>query len=168
MLVCACGRWMHTEGVEEAPHENPEHWMVRSECLGCGLWVGLEGPKKDVASLVDRIMWSDDARHVLNRKPPYIAKLFKEEVEDYTRTVGQRVITFDLLAQAKQGGAVEWDPDAEARLSNIPGPIRAMAKIELERTAAEHGDGRVTIALMEEVKARYFGMAAPKGQEGQL
>jgi hypothetical protein len=35
-----------------------------------------------------------------------------------------------------------------------------MAKIELERTAAERGTTRITVALMEEVKARYFGMGA--------
>jgi hypothetical protein len=35
-----------------------------------------------------------------------------------------------------------------------------MAKVELERTALERGQPRVTVALMEEVKAKYFGMAA--------
>ena len=30
--------------------------------------------------------------------------------------------------------------------------------IELERTAADRGETRITVALMEEVKARYFGM----------
>jgi hypothetical protein len=37
-----------------------------------------------------------------------------------------------------------------------------MARLELERTAAERGQACVTVALMEEVKARYFGMAASK------
>jgi hypothetical protein len=40
--------------------------------------------------------------------------------------------------------------------------VRAMARIELERTAADRGDTRITVALMEEVKARYFGMASSK------
>jgi hypothetical protein len=35
-----------------------------------------------------------------------------------------------------------------------------MAKIELERTAAARGESRITVALMDEVKAKYFGMAA--------
>jgi hypothetical protein len=35
-----------------------------------------------------------------------------------------------------------------------------MARIELERTAADRGAARITVALMEEVKARYFGMGA--------
>jgi hypothetical protein len=37
-----------------------------------------------------------------------------------------------------------------------------MARIELERTAADRGEARITVALMEEVKARYFGMSAQK------
>jgi hypothetical protein len=35
-----------------------------------------------------------------------------------------------------------------------------MARIELERTAADRGLSTVTVALMEEVKARYFGMGS--------
>jgi hypothetical protein len=67
-----------------------------------------------------------------------------------------------LMAQARQGGVVAWEPEAEQRLVNVPGPVRAMAKLELERTAIERGLSQVTVALMEEVKARYFGMAASK------
>jgi hypothetical protein len=37
-----------------------------------------------------------------------------------------------------------------------------MAKVELERTAADRGQTRITVALMEELKAKYFGMAAQK------
>jgi hypothetical protein len=35
-----------------------------------------------------------------------------------------------------------------------------MARVELERTAADRGTARVTVALMEEIKAKYFGMGA--------
>ena len=54
---------------------------------------------------------------------------------------------------------VEWSPDAERRLANVPSGIRTMAKTELERTALDRGMPEVTVALMEEVKTRYFGMA---------
>jgi len=46
--------------------------------------------------------------------------------------------------------------------SALPAPVRTMARIELERTAADRGETRITVALMEEVKARYFGMASSK------
>ncbi len=161
MLVCNCGRWMHTEGVDERSGPGgEEHWLVRSECRGCGLRVGLEGPVELVGSLVDRLVWSDDARHALERMPPYVAWLVRPDIEDYARSKHQPVVTWNLFAEARQGGAMSWDPDAEERLQNIPAPIRAMAKVELERTASERGESRVTVSLMEEVKARYFGMAA--------
>jgi hypothetical protein len=60
---------------------------------------------------------------------------------------------------------VEWSPDAALRLDNVPPGIRAMAKIELERTALDRGMPEVTVTLMEEVKTRYFGMAVGRSKE---
>lgn len=165
MLVCDCGRWMHTEGVDECPggaDPTPPLWLVRSECLGCGLSVGCEAPAAEVIGLVDRLLWTDDAAHALSRKPPHVAALVKQDVEGYARSKGQRVVTLAVMAQARQGGEVGWEPEAEQRLVNVPAPVRAMARMELERTAIERGLARVTVSLMEEVKARYFGMAASK------
>jgi len=154
---------MHTEGVDERVDEiGAETWLVRTECHGCGLRVVLETSPDQAMALVDRLMWTDEARHVLDRMPPYVAPLLRHEVEDYARSTGNRVITFALLAQARHGGAVVWEPEAERRLENIPAPVRAMARVELERTAVEKGQSEVTVSLMEEVKAKYFGMAAQK------
>lgn len=165
MLVCSCGRWMHTQGVDESPGGDEGAgavWLVRSECRGCGLLIGCEAPAGEAAGLVDRLFWSDDAAHVLSRMPPYVASLVKSAVEDYARSTGRRVVTLAVMAQARQGGEIGWEPEAEERLVRVPAPIRAMARIELERTAAERGMERVTVGLMEEVKARYFGLAAQK------
>ncbi len=161
MLVCGCGRWMHTEGVDESVSESgTDHWLVRSECCGCGWKVGLEIQAGDAHSFVDRLVWSDDARHVLGRMPPYLATVYKTDIEDYARSRQRKVVTWDLLNEARQGEAVAWEPEAAQRLQNVPAPVRSMAKVELERTAAEKGMSRVTIGLMEEVKARYFGFAS--------
>jgi hypothetical protein len=160
MLTCGCGRWMHTEGIEERLDGSVPAWFVRFACCGCHAKFGTEAQADEAARLVDRLMWTDEARHVLDRMPPYVAPLVRHDVEEYARSKGQRVITYALLAQARNGGTVAWDPEAERRLDNVPGPVRAMAKVELERTALERGQSKVTIALMEEVKAKYFGMAA--------
>jgi len=163
MLVCGCGRWMHTQGIEERTGTDAgEVWFVRFECRGCGLCVGVDVPVVEADALVDRVMWTDDARHRLERAPPYATALIQEEVESYARIHRHRVITYDLLSQAKIGESIAWDAEAERRLNNVPTPVRAMARVELERTAAERGQARVTVALMEEVKARYFGMASQK------
>lgn len=159
MLVCGCGRWMHTEGLEERIHEGDAGlWFIRWECRGCGLRVGLEAPAVQAEPLVDRLMWTDEARHRLDRIPPYAAPLVQEQIESYARQKQWRAITYDRLMQAGTGEFVVWDAEAERRLANVPAPVRAMARVELERTAAERGEPRVTVALMEEVKAQYFGM----------
>lgn len=138
MLICGCGRWMHTEGLDESPEASDGRaWLVRSECLACRLLVGLEAAPDEALSLIDRLMWSDDARHLLERMPPYVAPLVRDEVEAYARAKGQRAVTTVLLGQARQGGAVAWALEAERRLDNVPAPVRAMARMELERTAIE-------------------------------
>jgi hypothetical protein len=154
---------MHTEGIEERIAEDgSQQWFIRSECRGCGLKIGADVPAGELNGLVDRFMWTDEALHRLERMPPYLGPLFKEEVDRDARERGERIVTYDSLLQPRGTERIEWDPDAERRLHNVPAPVRAMAKIELERTAAERGADRITVALMEEVKAKYFGLASKK------
>jgi hypothetical protein len=107
-------------------------------------------------------MWTDDAIHRLDRMPPYLAPLVRGEIEQDVRVRGERVVTYDTLLRLRTGERIEWEPEAERRLDKVPAPVRAMARIELERTAADRGAARITVALMEEVKARYFGIGAQK------
>jgi hypothetical protein len=161
MLTCGCGRWMHTEGIEERVYgDGTPQWFIRTECRGCGLKVGVDVPAGQPGGLVDRVMWTDDAIHRLDRMPPYLSPLVRAEVEQDMRARGERVVTYDILLRPRTGERIEWEPEAERRLDKVPAPVRAMARIELERTAADRDVGRVTVALMEEVKARYFGMGA--------
>ena len=154
---------MHTEGIEERAYDDGAlQWFIRSECCGCGLKVGIDVPAGQTQGLVDRVIWTDDALHRLERLPPYVAPLFREEVEQDVRARGERVVAYNTLFRPRTGERIVWEPEAERRLDNVPAPVRAMAKIELERTAAERGETRITVALMEEVKAKYFGMAASK------
>lgn len=163
MLTCGCGRWMHTEGIEERSSETGALvWFIRSECRGCGLRVGVDVLEGQTRGLVDRLFWTDEALHRLDRMPPYVAPLVREEVEQDLRSQGLRVVTYETLLRPRTGGRIEWDPEAERRLDRVPAPVRAMARIELERTAADRGLSRITVALMEEIKAKYFGMAASK------
>jgi hypothetical protein len=152
---------MHTEGIEEWTGEDgSQRWFIRSECRGCGVKIGVDVPAGQSNGLVDRLMWTDDALHRLERMPPYLAPQFREEVDEDLRVRGERVATYESLLRPRNSDRMEWDSEAERRLSNVPAPVRAMAKIELERTAAERGTSRITVALMEEVKAKYFGLGA--------
>ncbi len=152
---------MHAEGIEERIGEDgASQWFVRSECRGCGLKVGVDLPAGQSNGLIDRLMWTDEALHRLERMPPYLAPFFRADVEEDVRARGERVITYDTLLRPPAGERIEWEAEAERRLEKVPAPVRAMAKIELERTAADRGSSRITVALMEEVKAKYFGMGS--------
>lgn len=154
---------MHTEGIEERCGADPSpQWFVRSECRGCGLKIGVDVPAGRAEPFIDRLIWTDEARHRLERVPPYAVPQVRAEVEQSVRIRGERVVSYDAFDRVGADGRVNWDPEAERRLENVPAAVRAMARIELERTASDRGDGRVTVALMEEVKARYFGMRAAK------
>ena len=155
---------MHTEGIEErVSADGLPQWFVRSECCGCGLRIGVDAPAGQTGGLVDRMMWTDEALQRLERMPPYLAPLVRGEVEQDVRLRGERVITYETVLRPRTGERIEWDFEAERRLDRVPAPVRAMARIELERTAVDRGETRITVALMEEVKARYFGMGAQKG-----
>jgi len=157
---------MHTEGVEERiARDGAPTWFIRSECRSCRWLVGVDVPVGRAEGMVDRLMWTDEARHRLDRLPPYAVASWRDMVENFARATQQRVITYDVINQAQTGDVVSWDPDAERRLANVPAAVRAMARIELERTAVDRGVGRVTLALMEEVKARYFGLAARRDED---
>ena len=80
------------------------------------------------------------------------------------RSQGAKLITLGILTQSKNRGAINWSPDAQRRLQNVPAAVQAMAQIELERTAIDRGMSEVTVGLMEEVKARYFGMGVSQQQ----
>ena len=131
---------------------------IRSECKGCGLKVGVDVPEGQTHGLVDRLMWTDEALHRLDRLPPYVATLLQKDVEQDVRQRDSLVVSYDAVLRPQIGERIEWEPEAERRLERVPAPVRAMARIELERTAADRGLSRITVSLMEEVKAKYFGM----------
>ena len=156
-MLCACQQPLRIEGVDELESEEV---FARFSCKGCGWAVGAEGLSKDIDPLVSSITWSDEARFHLSRLPPYLAHLVRDEVETFARDQHYHIMTYARFVAARNKGMVNWSPDAERRLANVPSGIRTMAKTELERTALDRGMPEVTVALMEEVKTRYFGMAA--------
>lgn len=158
-MHCACGSDFRCEALEE--WEDVQVFL-RYRCNRCGFRVGIEADHRKAGVLFDRPAWTDEARHRLDRLPPYVEPLVRQEVEAYAARNGITVVSTDLMMEAGNQGMVSWHPEAKRRLSRVPGPVRAMARVELERTAQDRGLPEVTVELMEEIKARYFGMAAPR------
>ncbi len=155
-LQCDCQQPLNFSDIEEVEQGNV---FARFRCAACGWTVGVEGAPKELDPLVPPSTWSDEATYHLSRLPPYLGLLVKDEVETFARAQQFRLLTYPRLVAARNKGMVDWSPNAEQRLANVPSGIRAMAKVELERTALDRGMQEVTVTLMEEVKARYFGMA---------
>ena len=142
-------------GVDEL---DPTTCFARFTCEPCSGDIGIEGEPKEVGPLLNQICWTDEALHVLDRLPHYVAPLFRADIEEYANTTGNKLVTFDFLGEAKNQGTVSWSSETLRRLERVPPAIRAMARVELERTALERGMTEVTVSLMEEIKARYFGL----------
>ena len=157
-MRCACGSDFRCEVLDEWEDGRV---FLRYRCERCGFRLGIETDHRKGGVLFDHPVWTDEARHRLERLPPYVEPLVRQEVEDYANRNGLTVISTGLMTEAGNQGMVSWHPEAKQRLSRVPGPVRAMARVELERTAQDRGMPEVTVALMEEIKARYFGMAAP-------
>ncbi len=76
----------------------------------------------------------------------------------YTPKGGEKIkVAFNV----PEVSSVEWEADAEERLSRIPYFLRAMVKKGVERHAAEQGLPTVTVELMEELRKRRFGNEKP-------
>lgn len=159
MVQCRCGRLMEVDTIEETEAETV--W-IGWRCSGCETRIGAEGTPKDFDGILDDVLWTDEADYQLTRLPPYAEPLVRDEVIRFARQERQLLITHGRVVTARNKGAVAWSPEAERRLARVPASVRTMAKIELERTALDRHMPEVTIALMEELKSRYFGMAASR------
>ena len=156
-MLCACGSGFQLGRVEEWDDGQS---FIHYTCAGCEYEFGIETTCEEASPLFDCPVWTDEAQHCLERLPPYLEPLVRKEVEDYVWQKHLTLISTGLITEARNQGTVAWHPDAEGRLSRVPGAVRAMARVELERTALDRGMPEVTVALMEELKTRYFGMAA--------
>jgi hypothetical protein len=146
---------MEAKALEE---ESPLSYRLRLGCTACANWVTASGRLEEIAPLVERSLWSNEARHELERLPPYIESLVRQEVESHAAQEGRFLITVALFQEARLRGKVSWSSAAKDRLANVPAPIRSMAKVEIERMAVEQGLSEVTEALMDEAKAKFLGM----------
>ncbi len=158
-MTCTCGSGFQLHRIEEWDDGQS---LIRYACPECGFAFGIETDGQESSPLFEQPVWTDEAQHCLERLPPYVEPLVREEVESYARQKHINLISTGLMTEARNQGTVVWHSDAESRLSRVPAPVRAMARVELERTALDRGMSEVTVTLMEEIKARYFGMAAQK------
>ncbi len=161
-VLCQCQAEMVCEEADEA-----ETVRLLFVCPDCRHEVTIAGTAAQAEAALEaeqsqtaRPVWTNQARHRLDRIPPFAWPAFQEEAEGYAKTVGCRLITAGLVDEAKSagsGGQMAWTPEAEQRLRNVPEAVRAMARAEIERMAKERGEATVTETLMDEAKGKFLG-----------
>ncbi len=157
-MRCECGQSLILGGVIEEGLSGDV--FSPFACPQCGAKFGAEGEPSELEPFISQLTWTDEAQYQLSRLPFYLDPLVRQEVEHFAQMNRYTILTTGRMSMARNKGMVDWSPDAKQRLANVPSGIRTMAKTELERTALDRGMKEVTVQLMEEVKARYFGMAA--------
>ena len=155
IVTCCCGSAMRAEALEEV---SPLLYHLRLACIRCANWTRISGRLEEVEPMVTATLWSNEARYEVDRLPPYLAPMVRQETEDYAEKQGRCLITLALFREARNHGKVSWTPVAQARLANVPAPIRSMAKVEIERMAIDRGLCEVTESMMDEAKAKFLGM----------
>ena len=82
----------------------------------------------------------------------------KSVVETYPRKSGFTTVTLQVMDDSKNSTTegIQWTPDAQQRLDNIPDFIRPMAKREIERLVKERGGTEITADMMEEAKEKFM------------
>jgi proto-chlorophyllide reductase subunit len=155
VVECCCGRALHARAVDE---ESPLLYHLRLGCTQCANWIKISGRLEEIEAMVSESLWSKQGRGELERLPPHISMLVQQEVETYAVKTGRNLVTRAVFLEARNRGKVSWTPGAEQRLSNVPAPIRSMAKLEIEGMAIQRGLAEVTEALMDEAKAKFLGM----------
>src|SRR2546430_16273099 len=74
---CCCGASLEARALEE---ESPLSYRLRLCCTACADWVTVTGRLEEIAPLVQRRLWSAEARHQVRRLPPHIEPLVREGV----------------------------------------------------------------------------------------
>jgi hypothetical protein len=146
---------MRAEALEEV---SPLLCHFRLACTACANWVRVSGRLEEVEPMLTTVLWSKEAYHEVDRLPPYIAPLVKQETENHAKKAGHCLITLAVFREARNREKVPWSAIAEGRLEKVPAQIRSMAKIEIERMAIDRGLTEVTENLMDEAKAKFLGM----------
>ena len=120
--------------------------------------LGSSGATSPVAPAAEQLLWTPDAQEKLAKLPSFVQPMVKSSVETYARKSGFTTVTLQVMDDSKNSTTegIQWTPDAQQRLDNIPDFIRPMARREIERLVKERGGSEITAEIMEEAKEKFM------------
>lgn len=119
--------------------------------------MGLTGGESSTGTQQAALQWSPDAQERLDKLPSFVQPMVKSSVETYARKNGYTTVTLQVMDDSKNSSnGLNWSPEAEERLRNIPDFIQPMARKEIERLAQERGATTVSAELMDEAKEKFM------------
>jgi hypothetical protein len=104
------------------------------------------------------LQWTPDAQERLGKLPSFVQPMVKGSVETYARKNSYTTVTLQVMDDSKNNTSdgMNWSPEAEERLKNIPDFIQPMARKEIERIAQERGVTTISAELMDEAKDKFM------------
>jgi hypothetical protein len=120
--------------------------------------LGSSGSTGTTAPTGEQLLWTPDAQEKLGRLPSFVQPMVKSSVETYARKNGFTTVTLQVMDDSKNASTegIQWTPEAQQRLENIPDFIRPMARREIERLVKERGASEVSAEVMEEAKEKFM------------
>lgn len=120
--------------------------------------LGSSGSTETAAPAAEPLLWTPDAQEKLAKLPSFVQPMVKSSVETYARKNGFTTVTLQVMDDSKNSSTegIQWTPEAQQRLDNIPDFIRPMARREIERLVKERGGSEVTAEIMEEAKEKFM------------
>ena len=120
--------------------------------------LGSSGSTETTAPAAEPLLWTSDAQEKLAKLPSFVQPMVKSSVETYARKSGFATVTLQVMDDSKNSSTegIQWTPEAQQRLDNIPDFIRPMARREIERLVKERGGSEITAEIMEEAKEKFM------------
>lgn len=126
----------------------------QSKCPFARLQPAPAGTRTDDPSEQPAVLWTREAEKRMKRIPEgFMREMTRQRIETFARRHGVTTITPALVREkyaewargsAKQETSLDWDEAALERINRIPGFVRGMVIMEVERCAREMGLNSVT------------------------
>ena len=138
----------------------------------CNLLLSARSFQPPVEKIADATMaWTEEAERRISRVPEFARGMARSAILKHAAQQGHTVVTSDVIdavlgrmpggkcpfatssaaeeGDADAGALLAWEPSAQARLEQLPGPVRDHARLRIEKLARRMKRASVDDAVMD-------------------